>query len=129
MRIGIIAAAALLAGCATGSHIITGDTREALPPELVTVYYHAPKEYEVIGLVEAASETAFSPQAAQDRVIERLRQEAAQLGANGVLLTATDTEVSRSGITLDITDDGQLGFFELDEVRSARAEAIFVIQP
>jgi hypothetical protein len=75
-----------LVGCATGSVIITGNVRPAIDPAEVKIYLEPPAQYEIIGIVEASSDVEFSSQAAQDRVITELKNQAAKIGANGVLL-------------------------------------------
>jgi len=76
----------VLTGCATGSVIITGKERPAITPSEVKIYIDPPSQYETIGLVEASSDVELSRQAAQDRVIKKLKLQAAKIGANGVLL-------------------------------------------
>ena len=72
-------------GCATGSTIITGEARPAIDPSMVRIFFDPPLQFETIGLIEASSDVEFSRQAAQDRVINELRNRAARIGANGVL--------------------------------------------
>jgi hypothetical protein len=84
----LLAIAALFAGCATSSHVIVGTVRPAISPDAVNLYLRPPPKYEEIALLEASSKQSFSPgdQAKTNKVIERLKAEAASLGANGVLL-------------------------------------------
>lgn len=84
----VLSAALLLAGCATSSHIVVGTTRAPISPEQVKVYLHPPEKYEEVAVVDASSRQSFSPgdQAKTDKVIARLKEEAAKLGANGLLL-------------------------------------------
>lgn len=77
-----------LCGCASGSIIITGNPRKAVTPSAVKIYLEAPKEFEVIGLVNASSDAGFSEQASVDYAIEEIKARAAKVGANGVLLLA-----------------------------------------
>jgi len=86
-----------LIGCATGSHIITGEARQAIDPSQVKLYLDPPEEYEKIGIVEASSDVEISTQAAQDRAIQELKNQAAQIGANGVLLQSTGNHTDKSG--------------------------------
>lgn len=80
---------ALHLGCTSATMILTGEKRPAISPGQVKVYSDPPKKFETIGLIEAKSEIEFSGQAAVDRALMRLREEAAEVGANGVLLTST----------------------------------------
>lgn len=86
--------ALLLTACATTSHVITGKVRPPIDPAQVTVYSSPPPNYEEIAVITATSRSSlsFGAQKKMDTVIERLKKEAALLGANGVLLQATGTE-------------------------------------
>jgi len=83
-----------LAGCATTSHVITGKPRASIDPSQVTLYSVAPPKYEEIAVIEASSRSSFSfgDQQKMDAVIERLKKEAASLGANGVWLQRTGSD-------------------------------------
>ena len=80
----------ILLGCASGSAIVTGNVRLATDPASVKLYLKEPqKKYEVIGLVHASSDAGWTEQESQDYAIAELKRQAAKLGANGILLTAT----------------------------------------
>ncbi|MGR5364359.1 hypothetical protein ACPV54_26145 [Vibrio mediterranei] len=83
-----------LAGCASGSSILVGETREPIQPEKVRLYAKAPKSYETIALVNASSDAGFTKQDSIDYAVEELKSQAARLGANGVLLEATGSNNS-----------------------------------
>ena len=89
-----------LAGCATTSHVITGKPRAPIDPSQVTLYSSAPPKYEEIAVIEASSRSSFSfgDQQKMDAVIERLKKEAASLGANGVLLQRTGSDGGGGGV-------------------------------
>ena len=84
----------LLGACANTSHVITGKTRTPIDPLQVKVYSTAPPDYEEIAVIDATSRSSFSfgDQNKMDAVIERLKKEAASLGANGVLLQNTGSD-------------------------------------
>ena len=83
----LVAAALLLGGCATTSHMMLGPAMPALAPEQVRVYTTAPAQYREIAIVEAASGPfTYGEQNKLDSVMAKLRREAASLGANGILL-------------------------------------------
>jgi hypothetical protein len=82
---------AILAGCATGTHIITGNQRSPIPIEQVKLYQTPPAKYEVIGIVNATEPGRH--QAAMDGVTAELKRQAAKIGANGVILSV----VAQSG--------------------------------
>jgi ABC-type sugar transport system substrate-binding protein len=79
----------LLGACASGSAIVTGNTRVPIAPEQVKIYLDPPAEFEVIGLVNASSDAGWTDQGSQDYAIEELKKQAAKLGANGVLLVSS----------------------------------------
>jgi hypothetical protein len=83
---GIIMAA--IAACAPSSHILTGTARPPISPAEVKIYSTPPPQFQEIALLDAHSSSAFGPggQKAIDKVIERLKVQAAQLGANGIIL-------------------------------------------
>ena len=61
------------------------------------------KEYEKIALIDAGSNFAFKDpvllftwQSKMDKVIERLKIKAAELGANGILILNTDNKIYQS---------------------------------
>ena len=113
---------ALLFGCTTGSVIVVDSSRAPLDPADVRIYLIPPAEYSLLGVVEASSEVAFSSQAAQDRMLTELKEQAASIGANGVLLVSSDTRTTGYSGFLD--DD----FFLIDaeQAKVATAEAIYV---
>lgn len=78
-----------LAGCASGSAIVTGTVRTPLTPEQVTIYLEPPADFEVIGLVNASSNAGWTEQGSVDYAIKELKEQAAKLGANGVLLVSS----------------------------------------
>lgn len=85
----LLASAALLAGCAApSSSIVVGKSRPAIDPAAVKIYIKAPKRYEDVAVIEASSKASWSAteQGKSDVVVRRLKEEAAKLGANGVLL-------------------------------------------
>ena len=89
----------LIVGCYPVSHMIVGDTREPISPSEVKIYLDFPEEYETIALIEASSEFAFKDpsinitwQSKSDKIIERLKVEASNLGANGVVIKNTENK-------------------------------------
>lgn len=91
---GIPAALALMsaAACAAShatSHVLIGKARAPLSTDQVRLYLEPPAgRFEQIAVIEASSKHSFSftAQRKEDVVIRRLKEEAAKLGANGVLL-------------------------------------------
>ena len=85
-----------LGGCASDSVTVTGTVRPPLTPEHVTIYLHAPADFEVIALMSASSDTELTAQGALTNATGKLKEQAAKLGANGVLLGATFDTISAS---------------------------------
>jgi hypothetical protein len=78
---------ASLAGCVS-SHVIIGTVRPAISPDAVQVYLRPPANYEEVAILDTSSKHSWTitAQGRTDKVIERLKEQAASLGANGVLL-------------------------------------------
>ena len=96
-------------GCVPVSHVIVGDTREPIHPSNVEIYLDYPEQYEKIALIDAGSNFAFKDpailfdwQSKMDKATERLKIEAAKLGANGILIINTDNKIYQS-----ISSDGK----------------------
>lgn len=82
-----------VAGCATGSSVQVGRSRPSVPVEAVKLYLEPPKKFEIVGIVEAASKGGGSSQSKTNRAITRLKEEAAKIGGNGVLLEGVNSEI------------------------------------
>jgi len=88
-----------LAGCASpSSSVLIGDARPQIPVEQVKVYLEKPESYEEIALIEATSDSSwsFGEKAKVEAVLQRLKEEAAKVGANGVLLEKTGDKEGNS---------------------------------
>jgi len=98
----LLAAILLGAGaCSTSSHVLIGTARPPISPQSVRLYYRPPPKYEEIATLQASSQgsMALTSQQNMDKAIERLKAEAAKLGANGVLLQGVhDTQGGSIGI-------------------------------
>lgn len=93
----LLIAALILTSCASSS-VVVGNVRAPITPAQVKIYIHPPKKYEEVALVEATSKAAFAigSQAKMDVVIRRLKEEAAKVGANGILLEGVGNEYAGS---------------------------------
>ncbi|QCO68577.1 hypothetical protein E4582_09765 [Luteimonas yindakuii] len=89
----LLAAVSLLAACAS-SHILTGTPRAPIDPAQVRIYHGAPPgSYEEIAVLRTQSGAfTYGAQNKTDSVLRKLREEAAKLGANGVLLQGVADE-------------------------------------
>lgn len=78
----------LLAACATDSVVITGRARPAIAPADVKIYWQPPPAFEEVAILNASKNSAFTTggQKTVDKVIAGLKEQAAKVGANGVIL-------------------------------------------
>lgn len=97
----LAAAVLALAGCAS-SHVLTGNPRPAIDPSQVRIYYGPPPGgYEEIARLEVASGSfTYGEQNKSDAVLEKLRRDAAKLGANGVLFQGTADSQGGGGVNV-----------------------------
>ena len=121
----------LIIGCVPVSHIVVGDAREPIDPSSVKIYLDSPKEYEKIALIDAGSNFAFKDpailfdwQSKMDKATERLKIEAAQLGANGILIVNTDNKIYQS---ISSDGDGSTHLSSHTE-KFGKAIAIYVLE-
>jgi hypothetical protein len=89
---------ALLLGCSTSSHVMIGTARPPISPQSVRIYLQPPPRYDQIATLDASSQGSFAITSQQnmDKAIARLKEEAAKLGANGVLLQGVQDQQSGS---------------------------------
>lgn len=83
----------MLTGCAS-SHVLIGQTRPAISPAQVKIYVRPPANYQEVAIVQASDRGAFgiTDQIRMNKVISRLKKEAAALGANGILLSGVSDQ-------------------------------------
>jgi hypothetical protein len=131
-----IALLPMLAGCATSSRTLTGMPRPALSRTEVKVYTQAPQSFEEIAVLGASrkSVTSAGGERAIEKMIEAMKSQAAELGANGVLLenlsdseplglgTGIGTQTYTHNASIDVGVGGFLGVVK----KTVRARAIFV---
>lgn len=80
-----------LTGCVSGSHIVTGKIHPAISVEAVKIYMEPPtNNFEKIGVVTAT--TGGIDQRAMDRALGEVKSQAAQIGANGIILTPPNNQ-------------------------------------
>ena len=125
-----ISIAIALSACASSSAILVGKARPAIAPSDVKIYLDAPKSYERIALLEASSKASMTitDQGKTDKMIERLKIEAAKLGANGVLLTATGNQQESGAVFVPMATGGGMILPANAQHKSGNGLAIFVSQ-
>lgn len=94
----ILLAAGLSVGCAS-SHVLTGTPRAPIDPAQVRIYHGPPPgQYEEIAVLNTSSGAlTYGEQNKVDSVLDKLRREAAKLGANGVLFQGTADSAGGGG--------------------------------
>jgi hypothetical protein len=132
----ISGAASLLCACAPSTHVLMGEARAPISPSEVKIYSHPPTYFKEIAILDANSKSAFGTggQKSVDKVIERLKIEAAKLGANGVILEGfSDSETGSIGTgvgsdsysrnsSVGVGLGGSLGIYK----KTGHGEAIYV---
>lgn len=80
----------LLFGCAS-SQVMLGEARAPISPDEVKIYSRPPTNYQEIALIESSSKNSFavSDQGKMETAIRRLKEVAAKIGANGIIINGT----------------------------------------
>jgi len=131
-----IALLPILAGCATSSRTLTGSPRAPLSPTDVRVYTQAPQSFEEIAVLDASrrSVTTAGGLRAVEKMIETMKSQAAEVGANGLLLeeladsnavalgTGVGSQTYTHNASIDLGVGGSLGVVK----KTVKARAIFV---
>ena len=120
-------------GCYPVSHIIVGEKRDPINPSDVKVYADYPQNYERIAIIEAGSGFAFKDpailfthQSKTNKSLDRLKNGAAILGANGIVINDLSTSVKQH-LNISENDKGEMGISSYNETqKEIKAIAIFV---
>ena len=120
-------------GCYPVSHIIIGEKNNPINANLVKVYSDFPDEYEKVAMIEASSDFAFkdmsieiTDQRKTDKALARLKEEAASLGANGIVIQSLSNK-NKLHFSLRKDDRGNLNADTRNEKqKELKAIAIFV---
>ncbi|WP_371184256.1 hypothetical protein [Xanthomonas sacchari] len=89
-----------LAGCASSSKVMVGAARPPIDPALVQIYSAPPPGAVDIAQLEASSAAGFGTQGQTDAAVDRLKRDAAKLGANGVVLMGVGSQRSGGGLSV-----------------------------
>ena len=88
----ILAVLFVLAACATGSALVTGQVRTAIEDHsTIQILTTMPAGAEEIAIVKASSDSGWTEQGSLDYAVEELKKQAAKLGANAVVIIGRDT--------------------------------------
>jgi len=100
----VLVVACALIGCTLtrGSSVLVGTARPPIDPSRVKLYLDVPKKYEKVAILSADSRNDFaSQQNLTNAAIERLKKEAAKVGANGILLNGIGNyQIGASGVVV-----------------------------
>jgi hypothetical protein len=85
-------------GCAPAAPVRLGPPRAPVPVEQVVIYQQPPPNAQDVATLHASSHSVFTPggPAATDKLVQQLKVQAAQLGANGLVLQGFSDRVSGS---------------------------------
>lgn len=125
-----------LAACAPSSHILVGTARPPISPSEVKLYQQPPPSFQEIAILNASANSMFGSggQGSVDKVVQRLKEQAAKLGANGIILEGmSDRETGSLGAgsgsssysgnsAVGVGAGGSLGIFK----KTGQGRAIFV---
>ena len=119
--------------CYPVSHIIVGETQAPLDYTNVKIYTDYPDNYEKIAIVEASSDLAFKDlsiefthQQKTNKALERLKKEAALLGANGIVIQNISTNIKQH-LNFNENDKGEIiANSRHEKQKELKALAIFV---
>ena len=123
----------ILKSCYPVSHIIIGETQAPINYINVKVYYDYPDAYKKIAIIEASSDIAFKDfsiefthQQKTNKALDRLKKEAASLGANGIVLQNISTTIKKY-LNFDKSSKGTFSTSSRHEKqKELNAVAIFV---
>jgi len=136
VRIAVAFTLALLCACASTTQVMVGTTRPAISADQVKVYPAPPPKFEDIAILDASAKSVFGTggQRSVDKVVARLKDQAAKLGANGLILegfsdrqsasigTGMGSESYSGNSAVGVGASGSFGVF----TKTGKARAIFV---
>jgi len=134
--IWVMLMSAVIGACSSSSQVLTGSSRAPLSPDAVRVYTRAPARFDEIAVLKASSRGVSTDggEHAIQKVIRTMKAQAAQLGANGLLLedfsdaksvnvgTVVGTQAYTHNASISIGVGGSLGIV----TKIGQARAIFV---
>jgi len=120
----VIMALIALIGCSERSYLIVGTARDKINPDQVLIYEQEPIEFEVIAYLTTKAQNSASYQKKLDFAINKLKSQAATIGANGILLERID-EVSKSQRFSSVMTKGAFQGSSGTQL-NVKAKAIFV---
>src|SRR4051794_24436059 len=103
--IGALVLIGMLTGCSSSGPVVPSETHAPGSPADVKIYSKAPKKYEVLQTLTlvASPEYKMDERGDATRGFAKLREKAAALGANGLLL---DIDPNLSDILVEAAENG-----------------------
>ena len=111
--------------CASSSsYLLIGEKRDPIAVSEVKIYSKEPEKYDSIAVIDASSKGSFSftEQQKMDAALVKLKQEAANLGANGIILGSVNDEQ----VLTPITQANGSTTFSNGSYKALKATAIYV---
>jgi len=124
----VVATLVFFGGCSTGLVMVMGMLWDSIAVSEVRVYADPPADFDVIALLESAPSSGWTDQSRQDKAVADLKEKAATLGANGILLTGVTDSGGGSGAGVGVSSGGGVGVGVgvSKSSKSVFAKAIFV---
>lgn len=97
-ELGCVLSVVALSACAT-SYVLVGNRHAPTSPDQVRVLLQAPANYETIAILQTsdmAGKPCFTAQCKTNKVMSRLKDQAAKLGANAILLQGIGSQYAGS---------------------------------
>lgn len=110
------------------SHIVIGKVRPAIRSDQVKIYIHPPTNFEEVAVLNSSIKrsTMSEDQKKMDKLLEFLKEDAARLGANGVLIQNMGDQIGGSSFSGAIFGRALLAHEDSIIYKSAAAMAIFI---
>jgi len=97
--IGALLFSLLVVACASGTALVTGAKREPTNPATIRIVHMMPEGADVIARVEASSDGGLTNQGSLDYAVEELKKQAANVGANALVITSTGNSLRGKSVT------------------------------
>ena len=94
MKFFWLACLIFVTGCSTSSRKASGKFHPAIPPTAVVIYTFMPARAQIVGTVRVNSFYGATWQQARNDALDKLKIEAAKLGANGIVVSPPDDKAS-----------------------------------
>ena len=122
----IILTIAYLTSCASGSSVVVGDTNPVIQNwESVTITNVMPEGARTIALVKASSAMGATKQGSVNYAINELKQQAAKVGANTVVIGPAATQITHIGMPV-YTEGASGGLILPEETEVIQGLAVYV---